>query len=530
MSQLSKRLSLLSQPGHHPDLAQIRRGLEKESLRVTPGGELSLRPHPRSLGSTLTHPLITTDFSEALLEFITPPLTSVPEVIQSLEEVHRFTYANIGDELLWVNSMPCVLGRDEDIPLAEYGSSNIGRMKKIYREGLGHRYGRLMQTIAGIHYNWSLPDVCWQLLAREEGIKDSLQNFKTQQYFALIRNFRRHFWLLLYLFGAAPAVCRSFVANRGHQLTPFNGDAHSLYAPFATSLRMGDLGYQSEAQASLTVCYNDLATYVETLRAALTSPYPPYEKIGVKGADNRYRQLNTHLLQIENEFYSTIRPKRTTESGETPIRALWQRGIEYVEIRCIDLNPYLPVGIDESQMYFMEVFLLHCLLQESPATNNEEYQHLSDNQRRIVYQGRAPGLTLFRNGGEVTLEAWTEELFAELEPVAALLDLNMPTPVHGDAVTLQREKVAGHVPNPATQLLDDMKTSGQTYFQTALRHARQHREYFLDHPLDASLVAYFQSLARESLAKQVEIEQSDDISFEAYLDRFYRQYDLDVEP
>ena len=384
MSPLTSRLSVLSQADHYPLLAGIKRGIEKESLRVSPEGQLSQRPHPKALGSTLTHPSITTDFSEALLEFITPPLGSVPEVLQTLEDIHRYTYQNIGDELLWVNSMPCVLGKDEDIPLADYGNSNIGRMKKIYRRGLGNRYGRLMQTIAGIHYNWSVPDACWQTLKQNSSYSGSLQDYKTDQYFSLIRNFRRHFWLLLYLFGGAPAVCRSFVAGRQHQLRPFNGDDHSLHMPYATSLRMGDLGYQSKAQDSLVVCYNDLSTYIENLREALTESYPDYEEVGVQDLSGKYQQLNTHLLQIENEFYSTIRPKRITSSGETPMRALWQRGIEYVEVRCIDLNPYSPVGIDADQMYFLEVFLLHCLLSDSPRTDKKEYQQVLENQHRVV--------------------------------------------------------------------------------------------------------------------------------------------------
>jgi len=521
-------LSVLSQADHYPLLAGIRRGIEKESLRVTPQGQLSQRPHPKALGSTLTHPHITTDFSEALLEFITPPLESVPEVLQVLENIHRYTYSNIGDELLWVNSMPCVLGEDKDIPLAEYGSSNIGSMKKIYREGLGNRYGRLMQTIAGIHYNWSLPDNCWQILKEHGQYSGSLQDYKTERYFGLIRNFRRHFWLLLYLFGGAPVVCRSFVANRQHQLQPFNGDTHSLHTPFATSLRMGDLGYQSNAQESLVVCYNDLATYIKNLRQALTTPYPAYQQIGVQDAAGHYRQLNTHLLQIENEFYSTIRPKRTTYSGETPLRALWQRGVEYVEIRCVDLNPYLPVGIDADQMYCMEVFLLYCLLADSPPADEREYQQVLENQRRMVYRGRDPTLELLNGNEEVTLRSWAQGLYVELEQVARVLDLNMQEPVHGLALKKLQGRLDNPQNTPAAQLLEEMKSSGETYFQTALHHARQQRDYFRSTPLDSQQTEYFQKLARESLAKQRAIEEADDVGFEEYLADFYGQYSFDL--
>lgn len=528
MPELAERLSALSSQGNYRLLKGIRRGLEKESLRVTVDGLLSQVPHPKSLGSTLTHPYITTDFSEALLEFITPPLASVPEVITQLEDIHRFTYQNINDELLWVNSMPCVLSRDEDIPLADYGSSNIGRMKKIYREGLGHRYGRLMQTIAGIHYNWSLPDDCWAVLQAHDQDTGSLQDYKTTRYFGLIRNFRRHFWLLLYLFGAAPAICRSFVGNRQHQLQPFGDDTHSLYTPYATSLRMGDLGYQSSAQESLIVCYNDLSTYIENLREALTKPYQQYANTGVQDTSGRYLQLNANLLQIENEFYSTIRPKRTTDSGETPLRALWQRGIEYVEVRCIDLNPYLPVGINADQMYFIEVFLLHCLLSESPLTEDQEYRNILENQRRMVYRGRDPALALLRGETETPLRAWATQLFEEMGSVANLLDMNSTTPIHGDAVNAQRPALHDADLTPAGRLLAEMRDSRKTYFQTALQHARQHRDHFLSAPLNEDRNQHFKALARQSLADQTAIENADDLSFEAFLARFYAQYHFDL--
>ncbi|MGB2002647.1 MAG: glutamate--cysteine ligase, partial [Porticoccaceae bacterium] len=365
---MQSKLSLLAGPEKSALFTGIVRGIEKESLRVDPTGHLAMTPHPSALGSALTHPSITTDYSEALLEFITAPSASIDEVLHELDEIHRYTYQHIGDELLWVSSMPCQLGDDSSIPVGKYGSSNVGKMKQVYRVGLGNRYGRLMQTIAGIHYNFSVPDELWQELQRASGDTQSLQDFKTQGYFATIRNFRRYSWLLLYLLGAAPAVCKSFVRGREHQLQPVGDDSHSLYTPYATSLRMGDLGYQSKAQSSLVVCYNDLDQYVRTLRSALEQPYPAYDEIGLKDERGNYKQLNTALLQIENEFYSSIRPKRTAEMGETPIHALQDRGVEYIEVRCIDLNPLVPNGINAETIRFVDTFLLFCLLQDSPET------------------------------------------------------------------------------------------------------------------------------------------------------------------
>ncbi|MGK2913992.1 MAG: glutamate--cysteine ligase, partial [Porticoccaceae bacterium] len=510
-------------------LTGILRGLEKESLRVTPDGVLATSGHPRELGSTLTHPNITTDYSEALVEFITPPTTSVKGMLDTLEDIHRFTYQHMGKDLLWVNSMPCVLGRDDDIPVARYGHSNIGRMKTVYRVGLGHRYGRLMQTIAGIHYNWSLPDDFWALLHRHSGSTDSLKDFKTTRYFGLIRNFRRHFWLLLYLFGAAPAVCRTFVANREHSLVPFGADDHSLHMPFATSLRMGNLGYQSNAQESLVICYNSLGNYIENLRRALTTPYPPYERIGLKDAGGHYRQLSTHLLQIENEFYGSIRPKRSTASGEAPLPALWQRGVEYVEVRCLDLNPYLSIGIDAQQVHFLDVFLLHCVLADSPETDDEEYRKILENQRRVVYRGRDPGVVLLAAGGGKTLRAWGEELCTAMQPVAALLDQAFTGEAHGRALTEIGARLHAPEQTPAAQLLAEMARTGQTYFETAQGHALQHREYFLGLGTDPLIEAQYAELAARSLADQRAIEAGDTINFDDFLARYYAQYQFPLD-
>jgi len=173
-------------------LRQTKRGIEKESLRARPDGTLALTPHPPGLGSPLTHGYITTDFSESQLELITGAHETAERCLAELTDIHQFVYRVLDDggragrdaETLWCSSMPCALPSDEEIPVGRYGASNVGRMKTVYRIGLSHRYGRRMQTISGIHYNFSFPGAT------------------SEQYFALIRNFRRHSWLPLYLFGA----------------------------------------------------------------------------------------------------------------------------------------------------------------------------------------------------------------------------------------------------------------------------------------------------------------------------------------
>ena len=398
MSNFTERLDALS-PAR---LKGVRRGIEKESLRALPDGKLALTPHPAALGSALTHPHITTDFSESQLELITGAHAGVEAALEELVQVHQFTYRvldRLGDERLWVSSMPCGLPTDETIPIGRYGSSNVGRAKSVYRMGLSHRYGRRMQTISGIHYNWSLPEV------------------SSEQYFALIRNFRRHAFLLLYLFGASPALCSTFVDGRPHELQPL-GEG-SMHMPYGTSLRMGRLGYQSEAQASLAVSYNSLDGYGASLQDALTRPWPAYEAIGIRNLGGDYNQLATSLLQIENEFYGTIRPKRVIYPGERPLHALRERGVEYVEVRLMDLDPFEPVGINAQTMRFLDVFLLHCLLERQPARHARRDRRAGaqpEPHRRP--RPRARPATAARRAARSALAEWGAQLLAQFEPIA----------------------------------------------------------------------------------------------------------------
>ena len=525
------RLNTFAQAPANATLAGILRGLEKESLRVTSEGTLAQTEHPASLGSALKHPHITTDYSEALLEFITEPFDNIPALLQKLDDIHRFTYQQLASnkELLWPASMPCALPADVEIPVARYGSANSGLMKTIYRVGLGHRYGRSMQTIAGIHYNFSLPDDFWRELQAQEhatsgNTQQSLQDFKTERYFALIRNFRRYFWLLIYLFGAAPAVSNSFVAGRKHRLVPLGGHTHTQHLPYATSLRMGDLGYQSDAQQTLYVCYNNLTSYLKTLCGAITQAHPAYEAIGVKDAQGNYQQLSTSLLQIENEFYSSIRPKRTTQSGETALQALRLRGVEYIEVRCVDLNPYEPLGINAEQLHVLDAFLLYCLLSDSPETSDEEYTEGQENQKRMVYFGRDPELTLRRDGQEVSFQEWATEILDGSLNCADLLDKANKTTAYTEATQRQYAKLSDASLTPSAQVLADLHTQGKSFFEHTQALAEQHRAFFTKAPLSSEKRELFMQQAKDSLAEQQQLEALPQLAFDEYLANYYAQY------
>ena len=503
------------------ELAHLRRGLEKESLRVAPNGALAHTPHPPALGSPLTHPHITTDFSEAQLELITAVHSSADAALRELADVHHFVCGNIGDELLWSASMPCRLGNEQDIPVGRFGTSNAGRSKTVYRLGLAHRYGRIMQTISGIHYNFSVAETLWPTIAKSRGEAVG-RDFVTSAYFGLIRNFRRYSWLLIYLFGASPALCRSFLrAETGAQLESL--DAETVFLPHATSLRMGRLGYQSDAQSSLHISYNSLAEYTASMRLALTAPYPAYEAIGVK-VDGEYRQLSNTLLQIENEFYGTIRPKRRARSGERPLDALHDRGVEYVEVRCQDLDPFLPLGIDAPACRFLDVFLLMCLLRDSPPDSRIESEILAANQGAVVERGRAPDLHFAeRGGGVIPMRSWADDLLADCQRVAEAVDAVAGGEHHAEAVGQQRRKLHDPARTPSARVLAALREGGVSFADFGLGQARRHKRLLEQRP--PLQVEHLQALSARSLREQARVETADRAkgeSFDAYLARFLR--------
>ncbi len=513
--QFSESLQHYKLPEFATEWGHIRRGIEKECLRVTPDGGISRNPHPVALGSALTNPYITTDFAEALLEFITPAYADIDECLGMLENIHRFSLQNLeNDEMLWVSSMPCPLSSEAVIRIAEYGDSNIGRMKNLYRRGLHNRYGSLMQTISGIHFNFSMPDAFWAPYQKICGDQQSLQDFKTEKYLHLIRNFHRYSWLLVYLFGASPAACKCFVQGREHSLQEL--DNGSLYLPDATCLRMGNLGYKSEAQKSLFVCYNELQTYVDCLYQAMHTPYPDYEKIGTD-PDGSYRQINPNLLQLENEFYSTIRPKRTVASGERPLTGLIERGIEYVEIRALDLNPYLPLGIDEEEIRFLDSFLLHCLLADSPQCDKREYFEVANNLAATVENGRNPDLELTKESDPIKLRDWANDILDKVEYASTLLDSNAGTGAYGNALRAQQAKIENSDLTPSGRMLKDMKEKNLSFFKFAMERSVETRDYLHNDGLDEKTRKEFEAASATSLAKQKEIEAADSQPFDDFL-------------
>lgn len=495
--------------------AGFRKGVEKEGLRVDPDGFIAQTPHPKELGSTLTHTCVTTDYSESLLELITPVCNSTTELLDSLRDIHTFVQSHLGDEVFWAASMPCRLAGDPSIPIAEYGTSNSGRLRHVYRQGLAVRYGRMMQSIAGVHYNFSMPETFWQHWQSLLGESGSLQDFKSEQYFWLIRNFRRRSWLLMLLFGASPALDASFVENMPNRLRPFSDS--TLYSETATSLRMGDLGYHNNAQSSLTICFNELKTYTDTLYRAIHTPWPPYEKLGVQNDAGEFIQINTNVLQIENEYYSAMRPKRTAGRGEKPIDALNSRGVEYIEVRCLDLDPFDPLGISAEQADFLDLFLFDCLLSESTRIGDNECARVDNSYKDVVENGRQADLTLCFDQKTTPVMDAASSFLDRLEPLALQLDTLSGGSTYQQALAAQRHKLtdAGHL--PAAQVLNAMRESGMGHNEWTLAQSRKHQAHLRQTGLPPEKAAAYEKMAQQSLAEQEKLEAADDLSFSDFL-------------
>ena len=520
---LQQRLSLLAAiPDIEGALAKSKIGLEKESLRVMPEGGIAQTPHPAAWGSPLTHPLITTDFSEALTELVTPPCDSIPEVIQSLDDIQNFIYRNLDNEILWATSMPCVVAGETSIPLAQYGSSNAAKIKTAYRRGLGLRYGRAMQVIAGVHFNYSFSDDFLRLYQQLLKNNEPYQDFVSEQYMGLVRNLLRYGWLVPYLFGASPAVCKSFLNGQRTILQEFNDNTY--FEPYATSLRLGDIGYQNNKEdlAGIKACYDSLEAYAESLQRAINTPCPAYEAIGVK-EDDEYLQLNANILQIENEYYSTVRPKQILLGNEKPSVALKKRGVAYIELRSVDVNAFDPHGINSEQLHFLEVLMLFCLLEESPVLSKSEIDAIDENLVLVAHKGRTPGLGLRRGDEKISLQDWASELCNKMKPVACLLDRAHYCENYFSSVKSQIASVFDPDLTPSARMLSEMRDYNEGFFHHAQRMSKHHYQYYKMHALSEEKIQFFEQAARESLHEQHQIEATDCISFDEYLEKYFNE-------
>jgi glutamate--cysteine ligase len=522
---LKDYLRELNESDDFSKVLEFGRGIEREALRVLPEGGLSQSPHRYTIGSALTHPNITTDYSETLLEFITPVSNKPEEAIAQLQDIQKFTMSQIDGELLWPFSMPCFVNDEDKVQLAYFGESNIGKMKTVYRKGLKNRYGSMMQVISGIHFNFSFSDDFWRLIQKKSQDNNDLQTFKSDGYFALIRNYKRYCWLIPYLYGSSPVLCGSFLQgasiNNGPSQLPFKkSDNGYIYLENATSLRMSDLGYTSSAQSELAICYNDLFGYLEGVEQAMDLTSDEFKKIGIK-VDDEYQQLNANVLQIENELYAPIRPKRVAKSGEKPSDSLKNRGVEYIEVRALDVNPFVDTGISIDQVYFLDIFLTFCALAPSPVFDCQGQAQSEFNMGQVVVSGRDPKLLLNDNGIEKSVPQWGNELMDQFIEVAILLDKAKGTSRYSQSVEHERAKINNSELTPSAQLLDLVVHKNKSLTTLALDYAATYRESLLTQDYQIFDEEYFIKSVKNSHQEQVAIEQADVVSFDEFLGEYF---------
>ncbi len=352
-----------------------RFGIEKENVRVDKSGHMATTPHPGILGDKFKHPYITTDFSESQVEMITPPLDSIDKVHGFLETLHDVVTQNIGDELLWPQSLPPLLPDEEDIPIAQFGDKGAG--KEEYREVLAKRYGRERQMLTGIHYNFSLSDRLERKLVKICCSDGDAESFREELYFKMLRNFMRYRWFLVWLFGSSPVSDPSFKMK-----SLKTGEKKQVVCGHAVSIRTSSGGYRNEEE--YFVDFNSLDAFTKSI-----------SKLVEEGR-----------LVGQEELYLPIRLK--FDENER---------ISHVEVRLLDLDPYEKAGISKDRLNMVHLFLLHCLFKDEPDFYDEKQQEIAaNNQDLVACYGLKSDLKLSNfDGDEVFVHDFGKEIYYEIQ-------------------------------------------------------------------------------------------------------------------
>ncbi|CAL4323746.1 Glutamate--cysteine ligase [Buchnera aphidicola (Eriosoma grossulariae)] len=491
-------------------LKNICRGIERETLRINLDGQLSNIPHPFFLGSALTNKWITTDFSESSLEFITPVNNDINFLLNFLNHSYHFVSQNIINERMWPLSIPLLPKNENMIPIAQYGSSKIGEKKTIYRQGLKNRYGSSMHMISGIHYNFSLSLDFWK---KWKKINNHKINYISEGYFKIIRNYHRFGWIIPYLFGSSPTLCSNLIKNKKNIHYLKKNKKVDFYAPWSTSLRLSNFGYKNYSHTKLNMKFNSLNEYLFNLKYAINTPFEKFEKIGLKNSIGLYNQLNTNILQMENELYTPVRPKILLKSGESYLKKLSKKGIEYIEIRSLDINPFYPIGINKEQILFLDLLLIWCLLIHSPFLTKTELKIVYENWNRVIFEGRKPNqhILINKNKDSVSLMTIGKTIFQDLFKIAEILDLNNNNNNYYN-VCLELIKYFDNTElTYSAQLLDKLIKYGIK--NTGLELANKYYEYYKLKPLNKNINDLFLKESKRSIKEQDIIEKINKSSF-----------------
>jgi glutamate--cysteine ligase len=289
---------------------------------------------------------------------------------------------------------------------------------------------------------------------------------------------------------------------------------------------MSDLGYTNSAQSGLNICYNQLDTYIASLISAINQPSEAYQKYaGEKGGE--YQQLNANVLQIENELYSPIRPKQPTQSLEKPSEALHKRGVSYIEVRALDVNPFSAIGIEENQFYFLDVFLMYCVTKPSALMNAQQYDETEVNLSAVVDHGRDPELMLSNEQQSIGLSAWALQLFSEMHEVALVLDQANGTTYYSVALELEKQKILDPSLTPSAKILQRLISQQCDNGSLGLTLAEDYKQQLIDSDYEFMNADELAEHAKLSIEKQGVIEQQDNISFDEFLSSYFSVATID---
>ena len=484
-----------------------RKGIEREALRVDSDFRISKKGHEYYFGSALCNSYLTTDFSESLLEIVTPAYHELGSLINFLEDSHHYVSKTLKEERLWPTSMPPHFDDEDEISIARYGKSNLAKFKTTYRQGLSQRYGRSMQAIAGLHFNYSLSDEIWNFIDFSDSMY-SKRDLKDELYFGALRNIQRMNWIILYLFGASPIMSRNFIRNN---LNEFKMHLDALYLPYATSLRMSNFGYQNTSQSNIHVSLNNIHEYVnDLLELTRTKRIPTREKKKIE------EQLNNNILQIEDEYYATSRPKSESISDIRPLSKLKKFGVDYIELRSLDIDPWASSGIENNTMKFLEAFILSAILSPSPKLSKYDYQEIKNNDLLVATKGRKKGLNLKKSKKIIDLESWGIEILESMDPYFEIMNVSQN----------EREVYYDQMRDPSLTksglFLSTILDQGIELREFSAELSEDHHRKYLNILKDRnSSWAELENEKNISIDLQSKLERSSHESFQKYLKKYY---------
>ena len=396
-----KMLEIIKEICSPYELLRGNYGIERESLRVYKDGSLAQSFHPEAFGSKNNNPYITTDFAECQIEMITPPLNTPEQVYDFTNLLYDISVSEIENEYLWPQSMPSIVPNDDDIRISKYEDSEKGNIAYEYRKNLIKKYGGKKQLICGIHYNFSFDENVirklyeYEINSQYSKEHKTYKNFKNAIYLKMARNYLRYRWILIYLLGASNSVHQTYGCRDCMNISKKIG-RDTFTNDGAISYRNSDCGYRNKIE--LTPDYSSVESYIRSLESF----------------------LNDKLIYSHKELYSAVRLK--PKNVDDFMRSLLNDGINYLEYRSLDINPFEKGGISLDDLHFLQVFNLYLLIKDE--SNYKDWQReATENQNSIAKYG-LNDIDLIRDGVKISKKEWLIEVLTEIKNISRTLNLN----------------------------------------------------------------------------------------------------------